>query len=45
MKIYVSIHPESSEDAFTLLDDFSRQAQDRGVEIVISTTTSHAGST
>jgi hypothetical protein len=45
MKIYVDIHADSSLEAFALLHDFSRHAQHRGVEVIISTTTSRDGGT
>ena len=35
MKIYASVHPESSEEAFEMLNTFGREARDRGVEVVI----------
>jgi hypothetical protein len=35
MKIYVSVHPESSEEAFEMLNTFEREARDRGVEVVM----------
>jgi hypothetical protein len=36
MKIYVSAHPESSNEAFEVLSTFVREARDRGVEVVIT---------
>lgn len=36
MKIYVTIHPESSAEAFEMLKSFDREARSRGVEVIIS---------
>lgn len=36
MKIYVNVHPESSEQTFRILDAFDAEASSRGVELVIS---------
>ena len=35
MKIYVNIHPNSSQKAFERLDSFLAEAHDRGVDVVI----------
>jgi hypothetical protein len=39
MKVYVSVHPASSQEAFETLDAFCDQARGRGIEVVISKTT------
>jgi hypothetical protein len=36
MKIYVHIHPESSQEVFKRLDSFSAEARSRGVDVVIT---------
>ena len=36
MKIYVNVHPESSQETFRILDAFDIEASSRGVELVIS---------
>jgi hypothetical protein len=40
MKIYVSVHPASSQEAFKILDAFCDEARGRGIEILISKTAS-----
>jgi hypothetical protein len=36
MKIYVHIHPGSSQEVFERLDSFSAEARNRGVDVVIT---------
>lgn len=38
MRIYVNVHPDSSEAVFEMLNAFQRRAKERGVEVRISPT-------
>lgn len=36
MKIYVNVHPKSSEEAFQILDSFHSEALARDVEVIVN---------